>query len=451
MSIKQAVTNFEKDLQDPSAGLHSGLYNTLAPVLSSKNTADAEGLKEQVRQGLVGLEYLTGAKKNKVNTFFDEHPIEATTTDLLGKSPLIGALLAGGGMLSNYRNRSKNFANTMMAEMARSKNPKDATNPENLLKSDREDVARILGGRKSPERLALIDRLNKTSPGSGLADEFATLTAPDSTAYERASKKYKGFLTARKPSKEYAQALKDYEAEATGIPKDRQHVEYIKNLKNRVDLESKKHQDKIRGAEQLSKSEEKLYQDALKKHQEKLEALFQKADISAEGAKLKDYTNLHESFKKLKDKGGIKKYFGEGLHDSLGDSGIAKFIKENILPQKGQAAIDLIERHGINAAHPNLDKDLLTRILAENDLTSQVSPRALETFLDPAKQKSSILNYLRKHRFPLYLGAGTAAAGTGLYHLMKAIQNQRYPEEQQKEWKRNALKAQGKFREAERI
>lgn len=422
MKSKKADSNFSKDLLDPQAGKGSGLYNTIAPIVESGDGKESDDLKEQVRQGLVGLEYLTGAKKNKVNTFFDEHPVEALTGDFLSKSPLIGAILAGGGLASNLRTQKKNFDNTMMAEMARSKNPKDATKPENLLRSDREDIANILGGKNSPERLEIIDRLSKKAPGTGFKDEYADLME-SSTATSPTAKK---LIDARKA---YNLSKKDYE-DALDSP-----VSFLKNTnKRKSKMEFK----------------EKELQKAVEEQQNKLRDLFQRAGMSAESSRAQDYTNLHESFKKIKEKGGLRRYRGEGLHDRLGDSSISNFIKDYILPQKGQAAIDMLERHGINAAHPNLDKNLIKKILSEN-LDTEVSEKTLNTFLDPKKQKSSIVNFLRRHRFPLYAGAATAAAGTGLYQLLKSMQNQRYSEEQQKEWQRNALKAQGRFREAEQL
>jgi hypothetical protein len=61
------------------------------------------------------------------------------------------------------------------------------------------------------------------------------------------------------------------------------------------------------------------------------------------------------------------------------------------------------------------------------------------------------MNSLIRHRTPLLAGAGIAAGGTGLYSLLKAIQNQYFEEDQVKDWKKTLLKSRGEFDKAEQV
>lgn len=162
-------TAFREDLSNPSAGTTSDLYHAVTPLISSSDENTLKGydaerinrLKEEVRKGLVGLEYLTGAKSNKGKTFYDEHPVQATLTDVLKNSPVIGAGVALGGIGTNYLRQMQNMMSTEKAQMARANNPQDPSNPTNLLDSSRgplrEDIARTFGElsddlKVSPER-----------------------------------------------------------------------------------------------------------------------------------------------------------------------------------------------------------------------------------------------------------------------------------------------------------
>jgi hypothetical protein len=51
----------------------------------------------------------------------------------------------------------------------------------------------------------------------------------------------------------------------------------------------------------------------------------------------------------------------------------------------------------------------------------------------------------------LMLGGAAALGGTGLYNLLKSMQNQAYPDNKVREWKKTLLKSRGDFAGAEQI
>jgi hypothetical protein len=173
---KAAASNFERDLSDPRAGVGSDLYHAISPLigggasagnLSPEEMAREQAMQEQVRKGLVGLEYMTGLKKNTGNTYYDEHPAAAVGSDILGNAGAIGAGLAAGGAGSNLLNQYRNFKMTRPSQDARTGNyGVDPAHPRNLLNPKegpiRADIARVFGDfTTDPEsRLRLIDELN---------------------------------------------------------------------------------------------------------------------------------------------------------------------------------------------------------------------------------------------------------------------------------------------------
>lgn len=174
---KYAASNFERDLADPRAGISSDLYHAISPLvggqdsanLSPEDLAREQALQEQVRKGLVGLEYMTGLKKNTGNTYYDEHPVAAVGTNILGNAGNIGAGVAAGGVGVNLLNQYRNFKMTRPSQDARTGNyGVDPAHPRNLLNPKegpvRSDISRVFGDfTTDPEtRLQFIDELNSS-------------------------------------------------------------------------------------------------------------------------------------------------------------------------------------------------------------------------------------------------------------------------------------------------
>lgn len=198
------ASQFKKDLENPDTGLNSDLYTAIAPMIGADREVDGPDadrvakLKENVRKGLVGLEYLTGLKKNTGETFYDEHPVQAVATDIAGSAPLIGAGIAAGGVGLNQYNQWKNFQKTEPASMAREGNKKvDITNSADLLDPagrSRPDVSRVFGDFDDNllKRLNVLDRLEKTTSG-GFVDQYnAIMSGSPGAARDR---KLKELLT----------------------------------------------------------------------------------------------------------------------------------------------------------------------------------------------------------------------------------------------------------------
>lgn len=403
-----AQTQFQQDMLDPEAGADSDLYKSISPMLSSGDDGELSGadaartnaLKAQVRKGLVGLEYMTGLKKNTGNTFYDEHPVQATLADTLKSSVPLGVAAGGGALGVNYLRQMANMRKTEPAKMSRTDNPLDNTNPANLLKdkgSDvRPDIGRVFGDMESnPElRLSLIDKLNKADESSSFLKAHRELEGQKGEAVAKHTAK-----------RQELQAM----LESSRDPKD---VERIKALLN---THHEGH------AHELSKI------DVAKKH-------IHNAAHQSEGARaLEHYANLGESLRRAKDKGGLKGGIGEGFKH-LGGVG------------------DIIEKGGITGASPHFNEELLHNTIRENLGAHRVDPEwqrfretTLKEIADPSHQSSGLRKAFSRAKVPLAIGAGTAIGGTALYHLIKAIQNQSYSPRQTNDWKKTLLQSRGDF------
>lgn len=414
---KEAGSQFRQDLEDPSAGLKSDLYQALSPMISSQADSGLKGhdaervnnLKEQVRKGLVGLEYMTGLKKNKGETFYDEHPVEAVATDTLKNAPLIGGALGAGGLVANYRRQKHNMDITEPASMARGGNPLDTTNPANLLDPSkgehRSDIARMFGDYEGniDKRLELLDRLGKSSPGAA-----GTLSAKHKALSEQQNL-LKG---------EHASKIQELQSQ---LERGGAHPEDARRIKALIDSHQHSHGKQL---EELDKLKKKLITDAQK----------------SEGTSaLHKYVNLHESLRRAREKGGLKGMIGEGAK-GLGGVG------------------DLLEKYHITGAHPHYDENLIKNIVGEyagSHVPSSEFPAIMQKILeytgDTAHQSSGLSKALRRAKGPLLIGGAAAAGGTGLYHLLKTMQNQSYSKDKTNEWKKTLLQSRGDFEGADQI
>lgn len=413
---KVAYSQLKQDLADPSAGANSDLYKAIAPMISSSSDAmlrgaDAErinDLKEQVRKGMVGLEYMTGLKKNTGETFYDKHPTEAVATDLLGNSAPLGAAVAGAGILTNLKRQRSNMAKTEPAKMSRSENPHDTTNPANLLDphhgSARSDISRLFGDFESnPEkRLALLDQLSGNNPG-------------DPNSFQSKHRDISG----------RQKALVDA------------HNLTQQEIQHKLSTAASPHE--VSQLEALMRSGEATHKSSLSKLEQETKKLMAAAKSHGDGAGLHKYVNLHESLRRAREKGGLKSYIGEGL-SSLGGVG------------------DLLEKYHITGANPHFNEEIIKNIVSEYG-GSHTSPEEMRKFIegtlqrvsDPHHQASGLRKAFSRAKMPLVAGAATAAGGMGLYHLLKGIQNQNYSKGQTDEWKKTLLKSRGDFEAAKRI
>jgi hypothetical protein len=382
---KQAASNFSRDLENPRAGLDSDLYQAIAPIIgrnipegiSPEELAKEQLLREQVRKGLVGLEYMTGLKKNTGNTYYDEHPISAVTTDLLGNSGKLGLGIAALGTGKNLYNQYKNFKMTRPSEEARKGNyGVDPSHPRNLLNPKegpvRSDIARVFGDfNTDPEtRLRLIDELN-TSGGraTNFTDEYNKLIS-----------------TGKDPKK-----------------------------------------------------------------------LFAEANKSSGAAMLEEYANFHESTQRAKASGGFKKYFGEDSHIAPGagtasEGAINKLIRTNLAPEHMQGFTDLAEASNLTKSNPQYHRGILTGIAEEYSPgagAKAFSDTGLKYLENTKLRNSGFRRLFNRAKLPIAAGAAAALGGTGLYALVKAIQNQTHSKEKMRDWKKTLLQARGDFDRAQ--
>lgn len=417
-------SQFRKDLSNPQAGLRSDLYQAISPMISSDTHEDLRGadaakinaLKEQVRKGLVGLEYMTGLKKNTGETFYDEHPVQALATDALGKSPALGLGLAGGGMLLNSFRQKQNLDKTMPAAMSRMGNTpeKDVSHPAALLNPRegdvRGDISGIYGTPDSSERMALVDRLSgvqHTDP--------ASLTSK--------LKQHKDNLTTLESS--HKTELKKLQRRMAWAADDRVANKITKQI---AALEGQHAKAKA----SIEKELKEVSTNALK----------------APGHKqLEKQVNFHEALRRAKEEGGFKSPVGSDLP-------LPKFLK-GLAPDKHQAIVDLAERLKQTKSHPGFDQELMLKsvgdFLEDPKQLEEFRKHSLPKLTDAKHQGSGIRRLLSRHKLPLAAGAATAVGGTGLYYLLKALQNKMYSKDKTNEWKKTLLKSRGDFDSANQI
>jgi hypothetical protein len=419
--MSKEYTNFKQDLANPEAGLNSDLYHALSPIVSRGPSGPSsreeqqklDSLREDVRKGIVGLEYMAGLKKNKGETFYDEHPVQALTTDALGNASILGAGLTGGGMLLNSIRQKQNLDKVMPAAMARMGNTpdKDLSNPEALLNpregTVRGDIAKIYGDPESSTRMQLIDRLSDVAPND-----------PNS-------------LSSKLLSADTA------EAKAT-----RKHQKLLKQLNAQLltaadDKEANKISKQIAGAE-------KLYEE-LRKNNAKAKGEVLAAARASQGDKyLKNHVNFHEALTRAKEKGGFSSPVGSGLN-----------LPEFIAPDKHQGLVDLIENMQLTKAHPGFNRDLLLQSVSDYlDDPAELAKFervSLPKIMSADHQGSGIRRFLSRNKFPIAAGAATAAGGAGLYYLLKAMQDKMYSKDKVKDWKKTLLKSKGDFDAANQI
>jgi len=353
------LSNFRRDLADPEQGQNSDLYQAVSPMISSDTDAalrghDAkrtQGLKDSVRQGIVGLEYLTGVKKNQGESFYDEHPVQAVGTDLLKHSPQIGGMLAGGGILANIGRLWSNANKFRPGEMSAKGNPGvDATSSEALL-------------------------------------------------YPNKAKKetYRSDIT-----------------ELFGEDGDGVRNKHLRNLANKGGKD-----------------------------------------------KLHDYANFHESARRAKAKGGFGGVVGNWLNKHKDAGGLKGRLASAIAPDDFAHLHELAQFNNLTKAHGAVDENLMRNILQKHlghkfeDAAGKVRVEDFVNKLNGPKYHTGLggvaRRFIGKHRAPLAIGGAVAAGGMGLHALMKAIHNQSFSKDKQKEWKRTLMQANNDFAGAERL
>jgi hypothetical protein len=444
---------------------------------------------------------------------------------------------------------------TEKAQMARANNPLDPTNPGNLLDSTRgplrEDIARTFGElsddlktspelrfrrlddlerrpvadmRKYPnefkmlesqrseaienfrkqyaatqqEQREVLNRIKKGTPIQQILEEFKLdpVELPELTA-ENLDNHYRGKL--KDLDIGYGTAMSDYKNKASELIRTLETNGYapqyraLEMQKNSIieDYNRKLEQLVATGDQKPKKTLQEQYTSRITEIEQAQKNLINKARQSPAQAKLRDYANFMESYKRKTESGKpFKPYIGEGLHDLKNSPAVREILNnkhlqrlknnpvirklldnkylgqlsqglQSIIPGKHQAIGDLLEKGNITGADKYFNEGLVSDIIREvnggRDFSSANSAEhafantTLRDIKNPNFQSSGLRRTLRRTGFPLAAGAGIALGGSGLYALVRAIQNKAYQEDQLKEWKKTLLKSRGEFDAAERI
>lgn len=440
--MPQDLTSFQKDLVTPGSGTNSELYRAIAPLIDfdrlpePKNNFDQERLeklKNDLRQGTLGLEYLTGLKQNKVETFFDSHPVQATVSNILGNGGRAGVGIAAGGSLINALRNWKNFSRT-----------------ENAYDARQNDSAQSAGNRlsgvgKDGKPKAVLDDDVVRVFGSGAPSEVTATTATNG------KRKVKGLAN-----------VSDLQRRMLSLDQVAGSKEKGRSFQNELDKLTK---IKNPGKRTMA-----------------IKALMENTRSSKSYRVLKDYLDLSTDLQRMADSNKpLKGNFGSALGDKFFASdrvenilsklpgGVQTAIR-SIVPHSQKGFEDLVRKRIVKKYPNHVSEDMLKRIaddvygtnlsaMAKGDMTQHIPLTAKDKVFNRAvfgptgaiKNQGGFNRALRMFGGPAVMGAGVAGASLGLNELLKLIQSKVYGSDKIKEWKRNALKAKGEFEEAERI
>jgi len=438
--------NFSRDISSVDGSNPSELYKSVAPMVDGAEFHGLKGydrekidrLKEQLQKGMVGLEYLTGLKKNKAETFYDAHPVQAVATDAAKYAPIAGLGLSAAMLAKDHLTVRSQRKKDQAAIPSISDDPKG-------------------GGRKAYDaEIGGEDRQAKRFFGSGYGDpstedaairrrieHLDTLTSKSDPSAPKISDKYNAASAVTKEHQGAIDGLKRLEQEASAAGHG---------------FDSKTHKLKVDLATGRRTAAEEARIKAIKS------VMSDMNDLPA-ARTIEKMQGMH---KVLRTNGGLDKgkLLGEDLQLS---TWLPEWFKKYFLPGyrtsrlAGMASGALLETDS-----KNFDKHTSRNMLADvggldpkNTNLASVEGRKLEALdrgvIDPLSRSaergglstgSRVLNRLK---FPVAMGAGVAAGGIGLHHLLKALQSQMYGKDQMNEWKRNLLKSRSQFEEAEKV
>jgi hypothetical protein len=407
--------SFQQEIDTPGAGTDSELYRAVSPLLDlnripeSKNNFDRariDKLKEDLRKGTLGLEYLTGLKSNKAETFYDNHKAQAVTSDVLANSGGIGLGVGAGSAALNFARQRANLLKTVPKHDAR-----------------RGDAVQRMETKLSP-----ID------PKDGRA-----LPVTDNDALRM---------------------FGDTSPGTTAAPASIDNV--IKRVESLDDIAAVKGD---KGPKPYKAQLEKIIGDGKALTPEQIKELtpfLSSLRGTSEHGTLGQYAELHKDL--LAHGNSFKAPMGASLGDkfyssSLGDKmqhlpQAVQNIIHSLVPHSFKGHEDLINKH-ITSHNPNgVSPALLRKVLTDTGLDEEqikvVENGLLSRLKNPASRKSysKILEHVGR---PALIGGGIAAGGLGLSHVLKALQGQVYGKEKINDWKRNTLRSRGEFEEANRI
>jgi hypothetical protein len=411
------LTNFQKDLNNPDSGLKSEIHRAIRPFTEGVelnsfqdpyNIEKIKKLKQDVRRGVVGLEYLTGLKNNDVETFYDAHPVQALVTDAAGNAGKLGLAAALGIPAVNVYRQYKNFKETEPAYHARRSDPEQRADSKLYRKPSKnglqpldEDIVRVFGDMEDvnvPENITR--RLDMLSYVDSKFDKSKFIEKVEALETARAGGDERAIAAA---TRDLGQALEMTRSSTAS-----------KNLRDYVDL----HRDI--------------------------------SDLRSKGVSLKGDV-LGGAGDKLRGTLSGK------ITDIRSSSPTAGNLIESMLPSSNQGLEDLIRKRIVDKNPNALNHIALEKVIGDAmDIdTTSASPEALKLkeTLSTFKHKPNTGLYKLVRRFgpSAALGLGITGAGMGLHKLLNMLQSGMYGDDKIKEWKRNNLKARGEFEKAEAI
>jgi hypothetical protein len=432
------ITSLQQELNTPGAGTDSELYRAIAPLVdlerlpapkSPYESKKIEKLKEDLRRGTVGLEYLTGLKNNKVETFQDRHPVQSVISDALNNSGTVGMGVALGVPTANALRQVKVFGKAVPSMDAR--------------EGDAIQRARhsLLSPTKDGTPLPTPPQVSRVFGDGSVIDNQVEVLGPDGKTRKVSSGVSNLEDIQRRMTRlEQAGLPTSFKAELNSIQTDPNLSEAAKTLKVRELLQKTEKTTAFKNLGNFAELHRVL--------KEKGKGV-KKAPI---GSGLGDKVLGSDAYQNLMDKylatSGDPKSLGNRL------KGTAKGLLTAAIPSSYDPTLDLARKQVGAGASPDILREVITDHHNLPEMPTDPKNRALERILEAYKNpayNSRLGKAVKRFGLPAAAGIGITAGGAGLHHLLKAIQNKVYGDEQINEWKRNALKARGEFEEANRI
>jgi hypothetical protein len=439
------LNNFQKDLIDPRSGDRSELYRAVKPLTEAPASSVPRSqydeqrlakLREDIRKGAVGLEYLTGLKNNEVETFYDAHPVQALTSNVLGNSDKLGLTAALGIPAGNLYNQWKNLKETEHAYHARRSDPQQHAEkrlyptPGKDGKPSKidDDIARVFGTGQyevGGDNDALLRRMEVLDAANG---------ANATHSYKRQIKAY---------------------------------LEDINKINKTLMAMEGKGASKAEMQSFYASSGGDAAHGKLKQELEKIRA-------TSANRNLRSYVDLHKDLSAMKEKGyTLKGDMLGGLGDlAHGSDAVDKFktrlnaasprlggLLDSAIPSSNQGLEDLIRKRILDMNPDSYNEDLIKKILTDThnidfaggSPEAKLMERNMFSSLSNRTTGNTLNRLIRRVAPSAAVGAGVAGAGLGLNALLKMLQSKVYGDDKIKDWKRNSLKARGEFERAEAI
>jgi len=426
-----------------------GLSNLITQHLSNIDQSDPSiaELKGNIDQGATGLEYLLGTKRKKENTFYDEHPVQAVTRDVLNHSLPLAALgaigTAGASAYNNKRHRNSDISIINQVP------PPEKNWATELEGGSHPEFVKSFGriGDNIEETKRRLDYLRNA--GSQEWHSPSHIDELEKEYSDAHSALYEGGKTPEQQIAEIEQVMKD--------PSNSRHGATIKALESKgldTGFDPSAHVNKLNKFKELAKSE---LESA---HQPRLDAInTKKTNFEAALKKLKDLQDTSPSVRDLPDFAQIGEAMRRTHKPELSSAKPKPFSWGQFGPvEEEEANRSALLKNLLRSKHVAANPAIHSNFADYLKNIGGATPEILKTLEPPAHpyglshhHKLQARRYLHQFGKPALYGAAAGVGGLGLGYLLKKLQEKYYGPEKVQDWRKAGLRVAGKFDEADRL